>query len=125
MPVLQLLVEAPRNASLERLRQLLQKNGFTVRICDANGQCEEELPPLTPMEQSVLRTFTQYDTNEEIACLLGISPSTVRTHVKNVFKKLGTRSRGVAVAKALRLGLLSWADLQSPPAGGEKSSQRR
>lgn len=124
MRVLQLVVEVPENASLQTLQHLLEKSGFTVRMCDSDGACDEPLPPLTPMEQSVLRTFSQLDTNEEIARQFGVSSSTVRTHVKNVFRKLATKSRGVAVAKALRYGLLSWQEVASPPSGGEKSSQR-
>ena len=117
MPVLHLVVNAPENASLETLRHLLEQSGCTVHVCDGDGHCEEELPSLTPMEQSVLRALAQLDTNEEIARRFGISHSTVRTHVRSVFKKMDTKSRGVAVAKALRLGLLAWKDIQSPPRG--------
>jgi DNA-binding NarL/FixJ family response regulator len=38
------------------------------------------------MERQVLLAFTCCDTNDEIAVLLGIAESTVKTHVKNLFR---------------------------------------
>lgn len=45
-------------------------------------------------------------TSPEIADELGISASTVTTHVRNAMDKLGARSRAHLVAKALGDGLL-------------------
>ncbi len=78
----------------------------------SGGRC---VLALTATEQTVLRAFTRCDTNEEIGSLLGISSSTVRVHVRNIFGKLAVRSRSVAVARALRLGLLTWDDIPSLP----------
>ncbi|HAN54717.1 MAG TPA: hypothetical protein DCQ77_00265, partial [Betaproteobacteria bacterium] len=45
-------------------------------------------------------------TNAEIAQILYLSPFTVKSHVKNIFKKLNTTSRSQAVAVALAHGLI-------------------
>ncbi len=58
---------------------------------------------LTPRELEVLRWVAPGKTNAEIAVLLYISPETVRTHLHNVFSKLGVRTRTAAVARTFQL----------------------
>jgi DNA-binding CsgD family transcriptional regulator len=54
---------------------------------------------LTPREREVLRLVAKGQTNREVAHTLWISPHTVRTHLENVFEKLGVTSRAAAVAR--------------------------
>lgn len=54
--------------------------------------------PLTARETECLSWAAQGKTNSEIAVILGISENTVRYYFKNVFAKLGVRSRAQAVA---------------------------
>ena len=71
------------------------------------------LPELTDRELDVLRQLAvnaQY-TCERIADVLGIGLSSVKTHMKNLYKKLDVHSKTEAVLEALKLGLLSLADL--------------
>jgi DNA-binding CsgD family transcriptional regulator len=56
---------------------------------------------LSGKERSVLAELARGNTTEEIGLLLGVSPHTVRTHVKNLMRKLGARTRAHAVAIAL------------------------
>jgi DNA-binding CsgD family transcriptional regulator len=56
---------------------------------------------LSGKERSVLAELARGNTTEEIGVLLGVSPHTVRTHVKNLMRKLGARTRAHAVAIAL------------------------
>jgi DNA-binding CsgD family transcriptional regulator len=48
---------------------------------------------------------------------LGTSPTTVKWHVKNLYRKLRVSSRGHALVRALRLGVLAPEDLTASPNG--------
>ncbi len=61
---------------------------------------------LTARECEVLHCISQGQSNKEAARVLGISPSTVRAHCENVFRKLECKSRAAATLKASSLGLL-------------------
>jgi len=52
-----------------------------------------EDPGLTQKEGQILRILVTGKTNEEIAEMLSISPHTVKTHVYNLYKKLGVNNR--------------------------------
>ncbi|WP_232821073.1 HD domain-containing phosphohydrolase [Dyella sp. C11] len=61
---------------------------------------------LTQRERDVLRCISLGASNKEVARKLAISPSTVRTHVESVFRKLECTTRAAATLKASQLGLL-------------------
>jgi DNA-binding CsgD family transcriptional regulator len=63
--------------------------------------------PLTPRELEVLQLAADGRNAPAIARELWVSPVTVNTHFANIYAKLGVRDRGSAVARALRLGLIS------------------
>lgn len=64
-------------------------------------------PPyqLTRRECEVLSLLGQNYSNQEIACALCLSESTVKTHLHNIFRKLGVRNRTEAFMVATRLRL--------------------
>jgi DNA-binding NarL/FixJ family response regulator len=62
--------------------------------------------PLSERETEILRRISTGASNKEVARDLGISPSTVRTHVESVFRKLQCSTRAAATLKALTLGLI-------------------
>lgn len=61
---------------------------------------------LTERERDVLRWISHGASNKVAAQKLGISPSTVRTHVESVFRKLEATTRAAATLKATQLGLI-------------------
>jgi PAS domain S-box-containing protein len=61
---------------------------------------------LTPRQTEVLRELARGCSTEEIARLLGISPETVRNHVRGILRGLGVHSRLEAVLRASELGLV-------------------
>jgi DNA-binding NarL/FixJ family response regulator len=70
----------------------------TVRLLAAfarsqKGPSAQPIEPLTSREEQVLLTVAQGRTNSEIAADLHISPSTVKTHLASLMRKLGARNR--------------------------------
>jgi DNA-binding NarL/FixJ family response regulator len=63
-------------------------------------------PPLTPREIEVLSLASHGLTYTEIAEQLAVTGATVRTHLQNVYAKLGACDKAGAVATALRLRLI-------------------
>lgn len=61
---------------------------------------------LTPSEQKILQMLVGGNSNKEIAFDLNVSENTVKTHVKNVFEKLGVSDRTSAATLAIKRGLV-------------------
>src|SRR3954466_12603135 len=66
---------------------------------------------LTPRAAEALLWLAQGKTNSDIASILGISESTVKKHVQEMFDKLGVETRGAAIVCALEV-------LNSPSSSG-------
>jgi DNA-binding CsgD family transcriptional regulator len=76
---------------------------------DETGSSRRPKParPLTSREVDVLAYLPTRLSTGEIAARLGISPNTVKTHLKNIYQKLGARSRNEAIVNAAKLRLIS------------------
>jgi DNA-binding CsgD family transcriptional regulator len=61
---------------------------------------------LTPRELEVLRLAAMGNSAPEMADRLVIAESTIKTHLANIYAKLGVSDRSAAVAKAIRTGLI-------------------
>ena len=65
---------------------------------------------LTSRESEVLTLIARGLSNDEIAAVLGVSLETVRTHVKHVYMKCGSRDQVHAVITAYEAGLVAPTD---------------
>jgi LuxR family maltose regulon positive regulatory protein len=63
--------------------------------------------PLSERELEILRLLADRLTYDEIARALYLSVNTVKTHVQNIYGKLGVNRRRAATARAQEIGLLS------------------
>jgi LuxR family maltose regulon positive regulatory protein len=94
-----------------------RENGASAESADRKLRQEEReaairppaaplIEPLTPRELEVLELLDRRLTNREIAEALIVSPSTVKTHTLNIYRKLGVHGRKQAVARARELSIL-------------------
>lgn len=58
---------------------------------------------LTPRAAEAVLWLSQGKTNSGIAAILGITESTVKKHVPEIFDKLGVETRGAASFRALEI----------------------
>jgi DNA-binding CsgD family transcriptional regulator len=61
---------------------------------------------LTARETDVLRLIARGYTYAKAAERLGVSPHTVASHIKKIYRKLGVHSSGAAVMQATRRGII-------------------
>jgi DNA-binding NarL/FixJ family response regulator len=106
----------PKTADLQQMRgalQLVMDGGISL----PPGIQLPSLAPggspqgLTPRQRDVLGLLIDGHPNKTICRQLGLSASTVKTHLEAIFRQLGVRSRTQAVLVAARL------DLRLPMAG--------
>lgn len=86
---------------VERLQQQSQRYRSAQQPEEA-GLSE----PLSERELEILRALAHSMSNKRIAHVLGISPETVKWHLRNVYGKLKVVGRDDAVARARDLGLV-------------------
>lgn len=72
---------------------------------------------LTPRESEILKHIARGLTNEEIAAEEFVSMATVKTHVRHILMKTGSRDRVQAVLFAFRTGLVTVDELLRHPQG--------
>ncbi len=72
-----------------------------------DGGKKEREETLTQRELEVLKQIAEGDNDRTIAESLHISEHTVRSHIKNLYRKLGVSSRAHAVARALSDGIIA------------------
>ncbi len=73
---------------VEQTRAELEATGETARRRDAST-----LDDLTPQELQIARLLADGKTTREAAAAIFLSPKTVEYHLRNVYRKLGIRSR--------------------------------
>ncbi|MGH2701408.1 MAG: LuxR C-terminal-related transcriptional regulator [Actinomycetota bacterium] len=81
-------------ASFEQILEALTAEGApSERTPVGRSQALRRLASLTKREQTVLRLVAQGVAPKDVADRLGVSENTVRTHVQNLYAKLGMHSR--------------------------------
>ena len=84
---------------------------YLLRRLQAGPPAETDVPAagaprLSPREQEVLHLIAKGFSYAEIAGLLGLTPPTIATHMRGLYRKLDVHSRGEAVYEAMQLGLV-------------------
>lgn len=112
LPMARLLYEAlSHGVEPEYIRRLLaafpvaeseQTTSSPSRVSES-----ELVEPLSERELEVLQLIAEGLTNQEVATRLYLSLHTVKVHARNIYGKLGAKSRTHAIAKGKALGILS------------------
>lgn len=87
----------------ELMRTLLPQVDMALRRVDClesvAARHSSAVEGMSAREREVMTWITQGKTNDEIALILGISPNTVKNHLKHIFQKLDVSKRAQAVAR--------------------------
>jgi two-component system nitrate/nitrite response regulator NarL len=104
--------DATRKDILEAIRTVA--SGHAVISAEAQTSMAEAMrrralagEPLSAREREILELLAEGASAPEIARRLYLSPATVKTHLHNVYEKLGVSERAAAVAEGMRRGLIS------------------
>ena len=76
------------------------------RIPAPRGGGSDVPEPLTERELAILRLLPGPMSQRELASALFVTPNTLKTHVRAIYRKLGAESRGDAVLRARTQGLI-------------------
>ena len=95
-----------KSADAEPIARDYRDGIITSQPKPPNKKKSRNTASLTPAETRVLALLTTYQTLAGIGSQLGIARPTVKTHVQNIYKKLGATKRAEAVRLAESAGLL-------------------
>ncbi len=89
---------------VERQRKTLHGSSI-IPILSLQEPERRRFPVLTPQQREVLRLVAAGLSNREIADHLSISPETIHTHLKSIFRRLDVHTREEATNKAQQNGV--------------------
>jgi DNA-binding NarL/FixJ family response regulator len=105
-----LLKDAPRDELLRAVRAAAHGEAVLAPSVAARLMSRLRTPaagPLSQRELVVLELVAAGSTNRDAAARLFISEATVKSHLLNIYAKLGVNDRAAAVAEAFNRGLLT------------------
>ena len=78
------------------------KGRMVFPFLDVKKINDNPLTTLTKRELEIISSVAAGRTNKEIAAEEGVSPNTVKFHIRNLYEKLGVHNRSQAVALYLK-----------------------
>jgi DNA-binding NarL/FixJ family response regulator len=81
------------------------------RVAESTPLSQVPTVALTSREMQILRGVAKGHTTKRLAQDIGLRVPSIETHLHNIFRKLNATNRGEAVSAALKLGLITLADL--------------
>lgn len=111
-PILSSVLKSSIGPDVRRHAELLLSRCRQREGADGDSNTAELVKQvLTDRERSIVQFIAGGQSNKQIARTLGVTPETVKTHLKRIFVKLSAESRAQAVARAQSLGLLRTVDV--------------
>jgi DNA-binding CsgD family transcriptional regulator len=99
-------VRTPEGRARVRVSTVAVEGGRFLHVLQRDPPRSRKPPKLTPRQRTVLELMAEGRSAKAIAEKLGISVTTVRTHIRILLRDLGAHSQLEAVATARRLGAL-------------------
>ncbi len=85
-------------------RQLIER--FRMLVREKNGKDGVHFGGLTSRELEILLEMTKGQTDREIAHKMYVATTTVKSHIRSIFRKIGAKNRTQAVVYTLKSGLV-------------------
>lgn len=101
IPVLLAHIEA-----LIRRSKIFSNIPSGISMVNFTTDSNNEISELSAREKEILKFVAEGKNNKEVADILSIQEVTVKSHLKNIFKKLNVTNRMQAVILALKINLL-------------------
>ena len=109
-----LLKDAPREDLFKAIRAVYRGESLiqpvvASKLLDRFSELSRGTPSgegLSTRELEILQLMAKGAANKEISAQLSIAQSTVKTHIANIFQKLGVNDRTEAVTQALKKGII-------------------
>jgi len=109
-----LLKDAPREDLFKAIRAVYRGESLiqpvvASKLLDRFSELSRRTPSgeeLSGRELEILGLMAKGAANKEISAQLNIAQSTVKTHITNIFQKLGVNDRTEAVTQALKKGII-------------------
>ncbi len=109
-----LLKDAPRDDLFKAIRAVYRGESLiqpvvASKLLDRFSELSRRTPSgeeLSGRELEILCLMAKGAANKEISAQLGIAQSTVKTHISNIFQKLGVNDRTEAVTQAIKKGII-------------------
>ncbi len=109
-----LLKDAPRDELFKAIRAVYRGESLiqpvvASKLLDRFSELSRRTPSgeeLSGRELEVLCLMAKGSANKEISAELKIAESTVKTHITNIFQKLGVSDRTEAVTQAIKKGII-------------------
>lgn len=101
--------EHPINESLSKRPRVAARILIQFQELCQQREVESLISPLTSRETEIVEYMAQGYANKQIAAKLKISEQTIKNHVTSILSKLDANARTEAVVKAIKRGLISFA----------------
>lgn len=97
----------PASCVIEGIRVMQQGESYlSPKVADLLGDVALPEISLSPRQAAILHLMAEGETNKEISYRLGISPTTVSFHLREMRFKLGVRGNKKILNRASELGLI-------------------
>jgi DNA-binding NarL/FixJ family response regulator len=102
------LIQAVRRGARKQVYLSEAVSALAAGAGKPNGhkEADERTPRLSPREREVLQLIAEGRTSKEVAVLLGISATTVKSHRNHLMEKLDIHDKAGLTRYAIRIGLI-------------------